>query len=42
MGGTITKKTLLRHPILIISLFGFRVWVRGLAMQHGTFLELIR
>jgi hypothetical protein len=42
MNGTITKKTLVRHPYLIISLFGWRVWVKGLAMQHGTFLELIR
>jgi hypothetical protein len=41
MGGTITKLTLLRHPFLVVGLFGWGVWLKGLAMQRGTFLDVV-
>ena len=40
MGGTITRITLIRHPLLIVKLFGVSVLVRGLFHQ-GTFLDLL-
>ena len=41
MGGTITRITLIRHPLLIVKLFGIRVLVVGL-FHKGTFLDLVR
>jgi hypothetical protein len=41
MGGTITKKEVLRHSILIIHQFGIRVYFRALFRNHKTFLEIL-
>lgn len=42
MQGTITKRTILAHPILIAHLFGLRVLIRGLLGHNKTFLDLVR
>jgi hypothetical protein len=41
MDGMITKKDLFFHPLLIIGLFGFRVYLRGLFARKTTFLDII-
>lgn len=42
MSGTITRLTIIRHPILVCSLFGWRVVVVGLLGKPITFLDLLR
>jgi hypothetical protein len=42
MGGFITKKTVLANPVLIIRLYGFRMFIRFLTAQKGsTFLGIL-
>jgi hypothetical protein len=42
MGGYIRKREVLRHPILIIRSFGWRVFVRCLrADRDTTFLSVL-
>ena len=43
MTGFIRKQTVLAHPLLVIRLFGWRLFVRALtAPPYTTFLDLIR
>lgn len=42
MRGLITKKDVLFHPCVVISSFGFKIFIRSLAAPRGlTFLEVI-
>jgi hypothetical protein len=42
MVGTITKKTMLQHPLTIVQSFGVRVLLSGLIGRDVTFLDLLR
>jgi len=42
MSGYITKTTILCHPFLIASLFGWKVVAVGLVSKPVTFLDLLR
>ncbi len=42
MGGFITKTTVLTNPVLIVRLYGFRMFVRFLTAKRGsTFLGVL-
>ena len=41
MNGFITRKTLIRHPLLIVELWGWKNLIAGL-LYHGTFLAFLQ
>ena len=42
MKGVVRKIDILKHPIIIIRCYGFRIWWRGLTRSYCTFLDCIQ
>jgi|GEM_PF-1418647 len=41
MFGLITRRHLVKHPVTVCRDYGWRVFVVGLFLRRGTFLELV-
>ena len=41
MSGVITRKDVLFHSILVIRLYGIKIWIKAISRRNCTFLSLL-